>query len=1737
MELNRGATLDALGLAEALKERLVDFSLADARIRDPRLLEIAREYWSGPAETGGLRSEMWVEAALPALRSDQSLPDLVRKGAMDAWLAEQLATRGAFPKGRRLFTHQLEALEAASHPGEARPALLVTAGTGAGKTEAFLLPVLQELLQRRPGREGGVRALILYPMNALVNDQVDRLYSWLQGQTNLRLFHFTSETPEDRRRADSLGIPRWEACRARTRQEARGLEGRDGRPIPPQDRSPVPDILITNYSMLEYMLCRPQDRVFFGPGLQAVVLDEAHLYTSTLAAEISLLLRRLHDRCGLEPRKVLHIAASATIGSGQTEALRSFLAALFSRPSCDVQLVQGREAASVCEAPDPTSSELDPRHLAEASRALPATVTIGADGRESLVRSAAGVDAYASVASLLAGHSTIVYAKREAAEEPARFLELVLRRSPLFHRLDKALRKRRHVELPELAAQVFGQVDGATAGTSALLALASSARATLDEPPILPHRLHVLVRPPEGLLLCPNPSCTAPPELRWLGQGTVLASHIESCPWCGGSTLSIVRCSECGEPHLACSTREGRFAPVPLDRKLTSGPPTHVQTFRTSAVEGGRHRSLDGIRGRVGGSGSAGLPVWQVSTCAECQGTEFTHFTSSASLMQNLAAETILALLPPLPTDRPALRRVLPSEGRRLIAFSDSRMEAARLGPRLRLQHERQLIRVALLESLGDGGDDIEFLEDDLRDARRQLERTTDPKRREYLQRKVSDLDSQVRTSRAGESLQRWTEKLASSPLLEQLMDSELAASHRAEDWSQSTWERNRRAIAERAQEFLFRELASLPNRTVVSLETLGLVEVRYPGMEEMRVPAEVSGLLPSGEVRTTLQENWPSLLGALVDTLRMEAAVTTGNPDLDWTIFDARPRLGQFTRKSEFVGKTERHRRQRFVSAVLMAAGADGAALAVPLLQAAWDQLSERAVPVSESGAILPAGRGALPWLQVCDKINWEGGSEPGVRVYFPDVALARPAQLYRCHHRRTIWTRSVLGSAPEFGSLGTLEPVHPSELQDGSHENRLRREYAESPVFRLGLWAEEHSAQLGPQEARRLQELFRIGARNVLSATTTLELGIDIGGLSAALLGNVPPGKANYLQRAGRVGRRSDGSSVVVTCARQRPYDREVFRRFGDYLGRPLREPKVYLDRPRIVVRHLGAWLMGEFFRHLYSPHQHVGAMLAFGQIGIFCGRSLPHKWDGPRRPPLVPPGAPLSGTWALPSWWVDHAEWDQGLVPQYLSWLDHVFVSEARRYQGRLQGLFQGTALDPVSSWDQLHADQVERFQAETQGWLRDYEEMLDAWRATTDAKAGNAFRYQLKTLFETPVLEVFADGRMLPSYGFPIGLQKLMVRVQDEKGRVREESGIRLERSGLLALREYVPGASVTVGGKTIRSRGLRKHWTGANLDSSFGLRGKLAKCATGHTFYGTSKNLAQCPFCGLPPAQEPTSLLFPRHGFTTAAWDPPRTSSDHGLVGDVEAVTDNALEIGGRAGIDAWRQVSDFGGIPGVTAWYREQGEVLVYNRGIFDRGFAICTQCGYSDSEEQLGSGKMALPKRFQDHAHLLASQRKSRCWAKAEGSPVLRNLVLAAREPTDLLVVDISTWLPPEGPAARTAASTLSVALQVAGSRLLELDTRDLQASLGPPPSGSREVPTIYDNVPGGAGHVLELMKAGRSWFQMARSILYLDERHHATCRHACLDCLLTFDAQLKVQRGELDRRRGLELLDRMLS
>ncbi len=153
----------------------------------------------------------------------------------------------------------------------------------------------------------------------------------------------------------------------------------------------------------------------------------------------------------------------------------------------------------------------------------------------------------------------------------------------------------------------------------------------------------------------------------------------------------------------------------------------------------------------------------------------------------------------------------------------------------------------------------------------------------------------------------------------------------------------------------------------------------------------------------------------------------------------------------------------------------------------------------------------------------------------------------------------------------------------------------------------------------------------------------------------------------------------------------------------------------------------------------------------------------------------------------------------------------------------------------------------------------------------------------------VIEALSDRQFLPSYGFPIGLQKLRVITPDKEkpGKYREEDQYRLERSGLIALGEYVPGSQLLVGGKLITSHGLLKHWTGADIDNYIGLRGQYTFCMNKHFYYTIAGELGLCPICGAEPKQSAQHFLLPMHGFSSAAWDPPKMSTDVERIGHTQ----------------------------------------------------------------------------------------------------------------------------------------------------------------------------------------------------------------------------------------------------------
>ena len=775
--------LDAMKLTDAIRRRLAAFALDRAFVRDEQLAAACRDLWSGPAVGGGLVNDLWVEGAFPATASAFSLNGLAAEGAFDSELCRHLERVGAVPAGRRLFAHQEQAIRTARDGGsDDRPALVVTAGTGAGKTESFLLPVLNDLYSepRIPG-EAGVRCLILYPMNALVNDQVERLDAWLAEQARLTLFHFTSETPEDRKRLHKLGLPEGGRQRVLTRQQARGLESAQGKRIEPLDRGPVPDLLVTNYSMLEYMLCRPQDGVFFGPALRAVVLDEAHLYAGTLAAEIMLLLRRVLDRCGKKSGDVLQIATSATLGSSQADLVQ-FASRIFSKPELRVLPIRGERARPSLAEPLPPATEPTPEAVNALRWLEYPTLTADPDGQQRLSTiGAAAADRLRQDLSALTEPPAVNGSTTEL--RPARILWDALRQTPLVAWLEDRLFQVRQTSLADLSRNLWQRVDNdAERATLTLLKLAGAARdakSGTDEVtgPLLGHRLHVVTRSAAGVAVCLNPDCTGPAAHRWDGFGCLTAEPREVCPHCRSGLLAVCRCDNCGRAAVVGVERGGCYVPPAWD--FSGRPQSGSRVLRLADDADGNAEGdllvLD-RGGEPGGHGAAGIRLRIVDGCPDCgeDAQTWQALFLPDRLALSILAETTLAGLPRFPG---YTADWLPAGGRRLLAFSDSRRAAARLGAALTDDHETQLIR-SLLARCRTGADPalLDIYRQDEQELLSKLtaENLNDAVRRRY-ESKLAEVRRDLSGAEAGGRLDEWHAAAQQLVAAKELRDDEAA--------------------------------------------------------------------------------------------------------------------------------------------------------------------------------------------------------------------------------------------------------------------------------------------------------------------------------------------------------------------------------------------------------------------------------------------------------------------------------------------------------------------------------------------------------------------------------------------------------------------------------------------------------------------------------------------------------------------------------------------------------------------------------------------------------------------------------------------------------------------------------------------------------------------------------------------------------------------------------------------------
>jgi len=535
-------------VAERLHGHLARYIEATYHLRDTGVIQERRALLQEPGTIG---QRPFVETT-PSYASGPNWADLRLPNSIGETLTEITAWQPSLGLPPRPYAHQTEALQAFL---DQRRDIIVATGTGSGKTETFLLPVLSNLLleaQSRPRSfaQPGCRALLLYPMNALVNDQIARLRR-IFGDPRMRdLFRarygdfprfgmYTSRTPypgvrsneRDGRDAGELirqfltieksdpGLLAELQARGRwPAKDLRAFFGNDGERwnarlnTGPDDSELLtrhemqqycPHLLMTNYSMLEYMLLRPIERNTFQQTREwlandernefILVLDEAHMYRGAGGAEIGLLIRRLQDRLAIPRDRLRCILTSASLGHGEEadQAIVTFAEQLTGRPEQrSFTLVRGtREARPVAR---PGTAE-------EAVKF--ASFDLGAQFHRA--ENAPGAVSAIKALGRKLGWPTA------PRDDDTLLREYVYRQlhgfGPLEHLV--ALTTAQAIEFASLAEQIFpaSPADIAHEATMTLLSLGTYTR--VGERPLLPTRVHLFVRGLPSLHACINPKC------------------------------------------------------------------------------------------------------------------------------------------------------------------------------------------------------------------------------------------------------------------------------------------------------------------------------------------------------------------------------------------------------------------------------------------------------------------------------------------------------------------------------------------------------------------------------------------------------------------------------------------------------------------------------------------------------------------------------------------------------------------------------------------------------------------------------------------------------------------------------------------------------------------------------------------------------------------------------------------------------------------------------------------------------------------------------------------------------------------------------------------------------------------------------------------------------------------------------------------------------------------------------
>jgi hypothetical protein len=1670
------------GVAGQLHRKLREYLETQYPISNPELQQKRTMLLNSP---GVISTEPFVEAT-PVYEqghtyAEMTLPDASKK--LMTKLAALKPSIGVYPKP---YVHQQIALESFFHH---QHDLIVATGTGSGKTETFMYPILNNLYLEavdRPEQFGkrAVRAMVLYPMNALVNDQMTRLRRLFRdervkemfreaGGRNVQFGMYTSRTPFPGTLSGNKKVAQLKKMIGDyldleenhpdvvKQMEERGkwmakdllafhasLEniGKTGAiAVNPDDAELLtrhemhrvaPDILVTNYSMLEYMLLRPIERSIWRMTREwldaderntfLLILDEAHMYRGTSGAEVAYLIRRLQSRLGIPRDRMRCILTSASIGSKdkneeETKAIQ-FAERLTGKPSKrSFKFIKG-----VLESRKP------------ARPAAPVEIeALNALDSEKFLE-------YANAYDTFLESFRVTRTKLNWPEPPTDSRELP---EYLYHQLDGfgpfelllQLTSGHATSIREIAAKLCpnGDPEEAEKAASHLLMMASTANK--NGRPLLAARVHMFFRGVSGIYICLNPNCSAQSARDHQTRfGKMYDSYTLACE-CGSRVYEVVTHKKCGSVFIRGYYKPGQdgfylwgeSGGVFLDEKLEPIDllidEPHREAFDKKRVvplwidittgfvtkESPPEEALPNYQ-KIYSSpanykkGNKAQTPYDASfkKCPCCLGRSehgiMNLRTKGEQPFANLIREQF-NLQPPVPG------KDHPNEGRKVLLFSDGRQKAARLARDIPNEVEKDTLRELLLQAAFATNSEYS------------LEKMY-PALIHFIKLHNVSLFDKTDRSELQQDIEIYVEEfLLNAPVHETDLREVL------EDTEEELEMRSmiRKKIA---------EVLAAPGISLYDTTTGFVVPV---SKEMKKICRELQ--LPEDYIKVIAV----MFIKYMLDDLAFDGHLLPR---------DRREIFGYYRSNDEW-GKELHKISDSLENLIVFLCG-----------ESKKDQVVEQL------------------YKKLCRQHGLKHFLVPGKLT----IANGIDHTWHKCNTCKQIHAFKAKGYCPNClsANLEELPPDSPMLASEKGYWRTPVKQVLYEKARIRNMTVEEHTAQLSQKDEGTLfatTEHYELafqdipipnggtsGVVDILSCTTTMEVGIDIGSLTAVGMRNIPPQRENYQQRAGRAGRRGTSLSTVVIYAQDGPHDHHYFHHPEAIISGPPSESVIYIENEKIIRRHLIAILIQTYF------HEHVTENVSPGsKINEALGCTIDFFMGDP----------PFN-------------------LESFEAWLQEVsFETHRHLFNFDAESVLQlGELADKVIELlprELWHAFEKIRHEVE----IREEDD-----REPQDIEQGGNY-YLLEFLF---------NHGFLPTYAFPRDLVSLYIQAR-ENGNVYVKQRPQLELNR--ALSEYSPGRQVVVDKETYRIGGIYSPYAPdpTKPAAHYSFQNKVAYCdRCKYTRLGENDN-ENCPTCNSTlktmPYIRPMGFS-PEKGISVERWDDEQEISYASMP--LFPLPNQREELGEFA------QLGKAGGIHYV---YTSNKELIVLNRGIDDEsGFEMCEECGFIRPVNQKVR-KSATP-----HDKPFLGVGNSQCTGRTHyvflGNQFVTDLLLIRLHLNDRLNFNPqgnNSWL-------YAALDTLGEAIVLAASRVLDIDVQELVTGYRIITENGGHYADLYvfDSLSGGAGYSYAAGKRIEEIISETHRILRYCE---GNCSSSCYKCLRHYKNQLK--HHTLNRYLALELLE----